>query len=359
MKQILDRYFFFEFLKYFMGAMVLLVGVSVISKTMERLPVFLEYKGPFIDILYYFYLIIPSFITIVGAPALMFAISFTVAYYAHNKELTVIMTSGRSFNRIMSPILIFTLLFSVGFFYFNEYISYPNYYKSFFKYQELRGIYNYGKTGDRFDHHVRVGDYYIHSGHFVSKYNMIHNFHAIEKREDNIKRIIEGRYAVIIPGNWVIIKGKETLFDDKGNFVKTAPFDSIRFELDEDSSILGRIRQDFDEMNIVDIKERLQVRKDLGLNYREFEVELHWHYSFPFVCFFIVFIASIFGYKVKRGAMSSSIGISTIFTLVYYLIMFFGKSFAVRGVLPPWVGAWLANIIFSLFSIYLLIRNKQ
>ncbi len=359
MRQILDRYFFNEFLKYFTGALTLLVGVAMISKVMERLNVFLEYHGPVWEIFHYLSLLLPYFITIVGAPALMFAISFNVAYFAHNKELIVAMAAGRSFNRIMLPIFIFTFVFSVGFFYFNELVSYPNYYKSFFKLQELRGIANYGKIAHRFDYHARIGDNFIHAGKFEPKGNMVVFFHMLERKNNRISGIIESQFAIIIPNQWILINGKETTFDENGNFVKTERFRAQHLPMKEGPEAFGRLRQDFEEMNVYDIQREIQNKKTLGINYREHEVELYWHYSFPFVCFFIVFIASYFGSKVKKGAMSSSIGISTAFTLIYYMIMFFGKSLAVRGILSPQVGAWLANILFTILSLFLFYRNRQ
>jgi len=105
--KILDRYIFFEFFRSFLGTLLLLTGIGVISKVMERLSVLIAYDGPFGDIIKYVYLNIPYIITIVGPTALMFAISFTIANFSKKKELAVIMTSGRSFRRILAPIIFF------------------------------------------------------------------------------------------------------------------------------------------------------------------------------------------------------------------------------------------------------------
>jgi lipopolysaccharide export LptBFGC system permease protein LptF len=64
------------------------------------------------------------------------------------------------------------------------------------------------------------------------------------------------------------------------------------------------------------------------------------------------------GSQAKKGAMSLSIAISTSITLIYYLLMYVGKSLAVNETFHPVFGAWFANIIFTLLSIYLYRRFR-
>ena len=363
MKQILDRYFFTEFIKYFLGALVLLTGVSLIAKTMERLQIILDYSGPGIDTLVYLLLNIPYFVSIVGAPALMFSVAFTIAMFSRNKELSVVLAAGRSFLRTLMPISIFTLFFSVFLFFFNEYIAYPAYYESMNKLQLLKEDTAYTREMGRVNFHGKLGNIYYHAGLYEVENNLIHQAHMVETDANGqVVKVIKSDYAIPIEGNWILLKGSvKDFFHDTNSgegTEKIRAFDMIRYDFKADAEFYRKISQNFDEMNIFNIKDELEARKKRGAKYREYQVELYWHYSFPFVCFFIVFIGGILGAQVKKGAMSMSIGISTGLTIGYYMIMFFGKSLANNGSLPPMLGAWMANIVFGIITGIILWRYR-
>ncbi|MES0489612.1 MAG: LptF/LptG family permease [Leptospirales bacterium] len=363
MKQILDRYFFTEFLKYFLGALILLTGVSLISKTMERLQIILEYSGPALDTMLYLLLNIPYFISIVGAPALMFSVAFTIAMFSRNKELSVVLAAGRSFLRTLAPISIFTLFFSVGLFFFNEFIAYPSYYESMNQLQVLKENTEFTREMGRVNFHGKLDNIFYNAGLYEIENNLIHKAHMVEMDEaGNVKKIIKSDYAIPIEGHWILINGsiKEFLYskNKKEGAEKISDFEMINIDFRAGPEFFRKIRQSFDEMNIINISEELEARKLRGANYREYQVELYWHYSFPFVCFFIVFIGGILGAQVKKGAMSMSIGISTGLTIGYYLVMFFGKSLANNGTLHPLFGAWLANIVFGTITVVILWRYR-
>src|SRR5688572_25157343 len=97
--QLLDRYFLFEFLKYFFGALILLTGVAFISKVMETLSIVMDFKGPSRHIWSFYINNLPYLATLVTAPAMMFAVSFSVAMLSRHNELAVILAAGRSFQR--------------------------------------------------------------------------------------------------------------------------------------------------------------------------------------------------------------------------------------------------------------------
>ena len=198
---IIDRYIFKEFLKYFLGALMLLTGVALIAKVMERLPIFLEYSGPPKEILFYILLNIPYFLSIVGAPALMFSVAFVVAMFSRSRELSVLMAAGRSLFRIMVPITSFTLFFSVGLFFFNEYIAYPSYYESMNRLQILKEKVNYTRKDGRINFHGRAGNVYYHAGFYHVENNTITSAHITEMDEHaKLKRIVQAELAIPNPG---------------------------------------------------------------------------------------------------------------------------------------------------------------
>jgi len=358
MMRILDRYIFTEFFKNFLGTLSLLTGIGIISKIMERLSVLIEYSGPFIDILWFLYLNIPYIITIVGPPSLMFAISFTISNFSKKKELAVIMCSGRSFRRILSPVILFAFLYSVGSFYLTEYVSYPWFLKSFDHYYEVLIRQNFSRKSTRSNYHARINDRFLYIGSYNGNYNIITSLNLVEFNRTTPESIIKAKFAIVIPNHWILLEGTITRFHPDHSFKDQIPFKSRIINISEGREFLITHAHTFEEKNVFQLKKDIEERKKHGEDYRKHLVEFYWHYSVPFVSLFIVMIAGIMGSQVKKGAMSLSIAISTGITLVYYLFMYVGKSLAVNETFHPIFGAWFANLIFTLLSIYLYRRFR-
>jgi len=357
---ILDKYVTREFLKVFFGTFFLLTGVGIISKVMEQIQRLMDYSGPAIEILRYLGYILPYIMMIVAAPSLMFAVSFTVSQFSKNKELNVMQAAGRSLKRFLIPFILFSFSFSVFLFFFNEYLAYPSFLKSFNQIQVIVDNKHYTRKRNNFDFQGKSGNRFYHAGEYHVQSNTIISFYMIETDSNlRTRRTIEAEVVHPAPGNWVIENGIETLFNTDGTLASRKKFKELNENFEEGPDYFQKVALDFEEMSIFELQKEIELRKKKGDQYLGHLVELYWHYSFPFVCFFIVFIAGIMGSMVRKGAMSLSIALSTLITLVYYLLMFLGKAFAVKGVLPPMFGAWFANITFTLLSIILLYRFKN
>ena len=135
---ILDRYIFKSFIKTFFGTLVLLIGVAVIVKVLDSLKDFNENKQGAALLIKYYAVITPTFVTYIVPPSLMFAVAFTIAQFNRNFEITVMLAAGRSFRRILAPIVVFSAFLSLAFFAFNEYVAFPAAYKAVDISYELR-----------------------------------------------------------------------------------------------------------------------------------------------------------------------------------------------------------------------------
>ncbi|MDH4199928.1 MAG: LptF/LptG family permease [Spirochaetia bacterium] len=359
---ILDRYIFSEFFKYFTGALLLLCGVGILSKIMERLSTLLAYTGPFMNVLLYIYLTIPYIITIVGPTALMFAISFTIANFSKKKELAVIMTSGRSFRRIISPVIVFAFIYSVFSFFLTEYVSYPWFLRSFDHLYDVIVQKNPSgkafRSSTRSNYHAKINNYFLYIGRYDEKFNFVTSINVVEVSKSAPVSILESDYAIVIPNMWILLSGSETRFNPDHSFRDQKDFKMKTLNIPEGQNFLTTHSSTFEEKSVFQLEAEIKDRKTHGQNYRKHLVELYWHYSIPFVSLFIVMIAGIMGSQVKKGTMSLSISISTLITLVYYLLMYIGKSLAVNGVFHPIFGAWFANIAFTVVSIYLFTKYR-
>lgn len=355
---ILDRYVFFEFFKSFIGALALLLGIGIISKIMERLSILMSYDGPFFEILRYLFLNVPYTVTIIAPTALMFSISFTIANFSRKKELAVIMTSGRSFRRILTPVIVFTFFYSIFSFFLTEYVSYPWYLRSFDHLYDVLMHHNDYRSTTRSNYHTKINNRFLYIDRYDEKYNIIYHLNVVEFSHNSPSSIINSRFAIIVPKMWILLDGDKIMLNPDHSFKKRTYFKMTTLNIKENYEFLKNHWSSFEEKSVFQLQKEMDLRKKHGEDYRKYLVEYYWHYSIPFVSLFIVMIAGIMGSGVKKGAVSLSIGISTFITLLYYLLMYTGKSLAVNGTFHPLFGAWFANLIFALLSVYMYNRYK-
>lgn len=362
---ILDRYIFRNFLKTFSGTLTLLVGVSVIVKVLDSLKDFTENKQGIGLLLKYYLVITPSFVTYIVPPALMFATAFTISGFNRNFEITVMLAAGRSFRRILRPMLIFTGLFSVAFFAFNEFVAFPSAYRAVDISYQLRNrgddarLRKYDKSGDMT---LRFGPRYYTIGHGAWYQLELLGFHLLEIAPGgSIARIVEADSASVENHEtriWQMKNVRITRFNEQGLYAGSDTYKTQTLELAENLRAFQNfyVEMDPEERSVFDAFRIYQKRKQSGGSYEVFLTEVFWHIGYPLVCLFIVFIGGMLGGKLKKGGVPVSIAVSMLFTLGYFFFMYFGSAFGESGTLPPFVAGNLANLVAGCLSASIYFR---
>ncbi|MCS6972572.1 MAG: LptF/LptG family permease, partial [Leptospiraceae bacterium] len=113
---ILDRYIFRKFLAVFTTTLVLLFGLGTIVKILDSLRDFEQNKHGTMLLVKYYATVMPAYVPYIVPPSLVFAIAFTISHFNRNFEISVILAAGRSFRRILRPMLIFAIILACAFF---------------------------------------------------------------------------------------------------------------------------------------------------------------------------------------------------------------------------------------------------
>jgi lipopolysaccharide export system permease protein len=362
---ILDRYIFKSFVKTFFGTLVLLLGVAIIVKVLDSVKDFNENKQGTALLVQYYIVITPTFITYIVPPSLMFAVAFTVAQFNKNFEITVMLAAGRSFRRILRPILIFSAILSGAFFLFNEYVAFPASYRA----TDISYLLRNRDTDSRLkklDHSsnltLRFGSRYYTIGIGVWNENALTGFHLLELGPTgSIGRIVEAEKAIAGENEshlWKLHQARVSRFNANGVYVNTDSFDTLELELPENMKSFRNfyVEMDSEERSIFDAYRIYRKRKEVGGEYGVFLTEVFWHAGYPLICFFIVFIGGMVGGRLKKGNAATSIAVSMLFTLAYFFLMYFGSAFGENGAIPPFFAGNLANIIAGLGAGYVYFR---
>ncbi len=88
-------------------------------------------------------------------------------------------------------------------------------------------------------------------------------------------------------------------------------------------------------------------------------VEIHKKYAIPVACVVFVFIGAPLGIMARRGTFGVGASLSLGFFLLYWASLIGGEKLADRGLLSPWVGMWMADIVLGAVGIVLTIRTAR
>ena len=86
-------------------------------------------------------------------------------------------------------------------------------------------------------------------------------------------------------------------------------------------------------------------------------VDLHYKVSFPFITLIIILIGAPYAIVNTRGGVLLGIGMSIGIGLLYYASIAIFLAFGKAGWLPPIVAAWLGNVAFASWGIYLVYKR--
>ena len=133
-------------------------------------------------------------------------------------------------------------------------------------------------------------------------------------------------------------------YEDEINKLATLKFGDIKdFENEE---------RQFDGMTIPELKETIKKRRFRGLAGVEiFETERHIRYAVPFTTFILVFIGVIVSSRKSRGGTGFQVALGFLLAFAFILLFTISRTFAEAGSLPPFLAAWIPNMIFAVISV--------
>ncbi len=106
---------------------------------------------------------------------------------------------------------------------------------------------------------------------------------------------------------------------------------------------------------------------DLAVSSREwdrqradrFRVEIYKKNSIALACLVFVLVGIPLGLAVPRAGVGVVASLAVFTFLFYWITLVQGEKLADRGLLPPWLGMWAANVIVGLLGIYLVVRETR
>lgn len=363
--RILDRHILKSMWSTFIGCILLFVFLYVIIDLFSNLDDILRQKVAFAVMARYYLTFLPVIFVQIAPFACLIATVYCLGNFNRDNELIAMRSAGISIMRIALPMIVFGLLVSMAVFWVNEKFVY----QAQDKMKEVKAQFDTKKAKEKIAADSTLKNLSIYGmGNrlfFIVKFSPLDNtMEGItileqDKKQNLTSKIIASR-GTWDGALWRFYDVQTFNLDDKGKIIGEPRYS------DEEIMDIPESPQDFinqrkvpEAMNIPQLQTYIWKLSQSGAKsiVRSLKVDLFIRYSFPLTSLVIIFLGIPFSMKIRKKVVGlSSIGISVMACFFYYVMNAVAIALGKSGVLPPMLAAWLANLSFFSYSLYLILQ---
>lgn len=356
---IIHKYLTREILKYFCVVLILVVSIYVIADYLENMDEFIFAEMSLLRA-FGFVLLRTPFMTVKFIPvALLLSVLITFGLMSKNNELIVLKSSGISLFYLLRPVLLIGVLFGILLFFISEVVVPITMVKANTILQnEIRkgsAVRSKDKNiwlkGKRKIVHIQ---YYQPAARTISGVTSYH----FDKEFQLIKRI-DAQKGTYGKAGWVLFDVMEQVLDKETGQHQVFFHEKRREKFDFLPADLKKVAKKSEEMNFKELLGYIKRAEAEGYDATGYKVDLYAKTAFPFICIIMCVLGTGLAAKgtISRGLPKSiSLGIGTAF--LYWVFFSFCLSLGYGELFPPFIAAWVANLIFSSFAVVLLLNAE-
>ena len=176
-------------------------------------------------------------------------------------------------------------------------------------------------------------------------------------------KIIDGEKAVWIGEKWHVEQGTVQKFDSNGGY-QTERFETLRLSSLKETpetflQSFGEKDRSPEDMSFMRLKHYAQRVFMEGYDNTEYVVYMHYKIAFPFIILMMVFFGIPISMKFEKIGTPFAISLGLCIYFLYYIVLAFARSLGLSETLPPILSAWLANLVFFFFGVYLMMKVER
>ncbi len=351
---LIDWYIIGKFLRTFFFTLSIFISIAIVFDYAEKVDDFMERNAPFSKVVTDYYINFIPYYAIVLSPLIIFvSVIFFTARMANDTEIVPILSSGASFSRFLYPYFLSSLLLAAIIFAFNGYlIPHANRTRIAFENKYMKNVQRYVER----DIHIKLDqNTYIYLESFDSESETGYRF-ALEKfRGANLVYKLSSNTI-----QWDSTKKQWAI-----NTYTIRYVDGLKERMEagarKDTTLamhprdFVQVDNNFETMTISGLTQFIEREKRKGsISLEPYYMEKYKRFSTPFATFILTLIGVSLSSRKVRGGIGVHLGIGIFSSFAFIIANQFSTVFAVKGGLPPMLAAWIPNILFGIFGLYLL-----
>lgn len=360
--RLVDRYILRSFLAPLFYCLFIFLFTYIIIDLFANLDEIIKQRVGLQILLIYYLSYIPTIITQVMPIAILIATTYTLGGMARHNEITAMRAGGIGIWEILKPLLVTGFLVFAFILILNDAVA-PKSTQLYLKIREEKIEKKKNQaTPAKIIRNVALyatGNKIIYARSYDPKIKILRDviIQEHDRRQNIISKVIanEARWT----GNgWTAFNVTIYKLDRNGN-IKGEPEIKHRCSLDikEGPGEFQRQRYKTEVLTIMELRNYIRrLSGTSGMLLKNLLVEVHSRFAYPFANVIAVLIGAAFCLKAKRSSRMLGIGMGVLIGLLFYGVFAISTALGSGGILPPFVAAWLANIIFGWLGIYIINR---
>lgn len=353
----LDAYVFLEWVKIFVTTAIGFPVLVIVIDLTDHLQTYLDRNIPAPRIALSYLYWVPGSMFLVLPAAVLFATVFSIGAFTRHSEITAAKASGISFYRMTAPVFFAAILAAVLGLGIGELAPVTNAkHDEILEEQQFRG----GNQRYSFAYAAEEGRVY--------KVGALDATHGTLNSLEIERRGVDRAYPTYlisaetgdwrIHHGWMLHKGVLHIVPDSVEDV-TLQFDSARDNhLREAPPELMAAPKNPEDMRFEDLRRFIAALERSGGNADELKVELAQKIAVPVTCIIIALFGAPLATSTQRGGAAYGIAISLATTVLFLMMIQLTKAVGAKGLIPPYLAAWVPNVIFTIAGTYLLGRVR-
>ncbi len=360
--RILDRYIMKQMIRTMLIGSLAFLVVFISLDMVENIDDFVDSNASITTVLKYYSFQVPYIFNLTLPIATLIACLFTVGQMARYTELIAMRASGIRFLRIIVPLMVVGMLTSLTSLAIGELIEpESNAIVRAIKANEIKKPKKTVPRGKKTNvsYRGRSGVFYF-TPSFDTRRNIMTNV-VIEKTSgDRLIYRINAKRAVWRDSVWVFVDAWVRWFDENGDVDREAyiPEGTISGLCDKPGDIVREQRKP-EEMGYVQLHQLIKRVEESGGDPTRYRVGLNMKLAFPFTNLVVILIGSPLSARIRRGGIALGVGRGLSITFIYYGFIRVGQTLGDHGILPPFVAAWLGNLVFAACGIILILHAEK
>jgi lipopolysaccharide export system permease protein len=351
---LLDWLIIRQFLGTFFFTLALFLSISVIFDLTEKVDEFIEHGATFKAIILDYYLnFVPYFGNLFSSLFIFIAVIYFTSRMAYRSEIIAMLCAGLSFNRLIRPYFFCAFVLACLSFVLTGYILPPaNKKRIDFENTYVNSVFvNVSRNI-----HLKLnnqGYAYLESFNLADSTGFRFSLEHYDANGTLKSKLFADRIRwITATSSWRAESGYVRKMDGLRESIRSFPYlDTV---LNMKPKDFGRPNTDVSNMSNTELATFINTKRMRGEEGLEFYlVKQQERYAMPFSTFVLTLIGVSLSSRKVRGGIGLQIGIGIVISFAYILFMQFTTVFSQQAGLPPWLGAWIPNLLFGSLAVYL------
>lgn len=317
--------------------------IYLLADIADRLEHFLEASLSWRQIITYFMVKVPLIFSQILPAVFLLAVVLQIGLLVRNREMMALRAGGLSIGWFIRFFIVYALIWSFGQLFFSQFVaSYGEREATRIWREEVRKRQLDKKTVKNL--WFREGPYIVHAGEAQPTSNRVKDVTLYEFDRDSMRlqRIMTAKKGLVDEHGWGLLDVWEIETSDFTATKLLTNFIPLRQNM---RSFLDGDTTDRSDLPLWHLGQVIDELKESGSNVERLRTAWHGKLSYAFSIITMALLALALTSFFENLYVNLVLSLVVIFS--YYGLYVLGITTGQKGILPPIVGAWLANAVFS------------